>query len=137
MIDEGFRRLVKGPNFGTITTLMKDGSPATQVMWIDADDDHVLINTEIHRAKYRNILRDPRVAVTIWDADDPYEYVEVRGVVEQAVTGPEARAHIDELSERYDGHPYRNQIESERVILKIRPTRQRTKSSSRRVRKGE
>ena len=137
MIDEGFRRLVKGPNFGTITTLMKDGSPATQVMWIDADDDHVLINTEIHRAKYRNILRDPRVTVTIWDADDPYEYVEVRGVVEETVTGPEARAHIDELSERYDGHPYRNRIESERVILKIRPTRQRTKSSSRRVRKGE
>lgn len=126
MIDEGIKRLVKGPNFGTLTTLLKDGSPATHVMWVDADDEYVLINTEIHRAKYRNIQRDPRVTVTIWDADNPYDYVEVRGVVEETVTGPEARTHIDELSERYTGGPYKNPIQSERVILKIRPTRQRT-----------
>lgn len=126
MIDEAIKRLVKGPNFGTMTTLMRDGSPATQVMWVDADDEHVLINTETGRAKYRNILRDPRVTVTIWDANDPYDYIEIRGVVEETVTGPEARAHIDKLSERYKGGPYRNRIQTERVILKIRPTRQRT-----------
>ena len=126
MIDEGIKRLVKGPNFGTLTTLLRDGSPATHVMWVDADDEYVLINTETHRAKYRNIQRDPRVTVTIWNADDPYDYVEVRGVVEETITGPEARAHIDELSERYTGGPYKNRIQSERVILKIRPTRQRT-----------
>jgi PPOX class probable F420-dependent enzyme len=126
MIDEAVKRLVKGPNFGTITTLMKDGSPATHVMWVDADDEHVLVNTETGRAKYRNIKRDPQVSVTIWDNDNPYDYVEVRGVVEETVTGPEARAHIDALSERYTGGPYDNPIETERVILKIRPTRQRT-----------
>ncbi|HEV3472679.1 MAG TPA: PPOX class F420-dependent oxidoreductase [Actinomycetota bacterium] len=126
MIEEGVKRLVKGPNFGTITTLMPDGSPATHVMWIDADDEHVLINTETGRAKFRNVQRDPRVSVTIWNEDDPYDYVEVRGVVEDVVTGPEARAHIDHLSEKYTGGPYKNAIQTERVILKIRPVRQRT-----------
>lgn len=126
MIEEGVKRLTKGPNFGTITTLLDDGSPATHVMWVDVDDEHVLINTEIHRAKYRNVQRDPRVSVTIWNAEDPYDYVEVRGVVEGETRGPEARAHIDALSERYLGKPYDpSAIETERVILRIRPTRQR------------
>ena len=126
MIEEGVKRLAKGPNFGTITTLNPDGSPATHVMWVDADDKHVLINTETGRAKYRNVQRDPRVTVTIWNADDPYDYVEVRGVVEETVAGPEARAHIDALSEKYEGKLYKESaIQTERVILKIRPTRQR------------
>jgi PPOX class probable F420-dependent enzyme len=127
MIEEGVKRLAKGPNFGTITTLLADGSPATHVMWIDADDDHVLVNTETGRAKFRNIQRDQRVTVTILDSEDPYRYAEVRGVVEESVTGPDARAHIDALSEKYQGRPYSDDwIDTERVILKIRPTRQRT-----------
>ena len=43
----------------------------THVMWVDADDDHVLINTEVHRAKFKAIERDPRVTVMIWERDDP------------------------------------------------------------------
>ncbi len=125
MIDDAVKRLAEGANFATITTLMSDGSPSTQVMWVDADDEHVLINTETGRAKYRNVKRDPRVVVTIWDSDNPYTYAEVRGVVEHAVTGPEARTHIDELSQKYFGRPYdERSIRTERVILKIRPTRQ-------------
>ena len=126
MIEDGIKQLARGPNFATITTLLKDGSPATHVMWVDADDEHVLINTETGRAKFRNIKRDPRVSVTIWDNDNPYEYAEVRGVVEETVAGREARDHIDALSEKYVGKPYQNPIKTERVILKIRPTKQRS-----------
>ena len=125
MIKETVKRLAQGPNFAALTTLGKDGQPSTQIMWIDADDEHMLINTEIHRAKFRNVQRDPRVAIAIWNAEDPYEYVEVRGIVESTLHGAEARAHIDELSQKYRGEPYRPRIKSERVILKIRPTRQR------------
>ncbi len=127
MVEEGVKRLIQGPNFAALTTLDKQGTPSTHVMWVDADDEHVLINTEVHRAKYKNVQRDPRVAIAIWNADDPYEYAEVRGVVEEIVTGPEARAHIDALSNKYMGHDYKNRIQSERVILKIRPIRQRTR----------
>lgn len=125
MIEDFVKELAQGPNFGTITTLQRDGSPATHVMWVDCDDEHLLLNTETHRAKYRNIERDPRVSVVVWDAQDPLRYIEVRGEVVETATGPEARAHIDALSMKYDGTPYANEIQSERVILKIAPRRQR------------
>jgi PPOX class probable F420-dependent enzyme len=125
MLDTPARDLARDKNFAALTTLMPDGQPSTQVMWVDADDDHVLINTEVHRQKFRNIGRDPRVTVTVIDAADPYRYAEIRGRVASTVTGPEARAHIDALAEKYTGKPYGPQITSERVILRIVPERVR------------
>lgn len=126
MIEQKVKKLAQRDNFGTITTLLRDGSPSTHVMWVDADDDFLLINTEVHRAKFRNVQRDPRVSVTIWDKDDPYSYAEVRGRVVDTVGGETARRHIDELSVKYKGEPYDpNAIQSERVILKVQPDRQR------------
>ena len=127
MLEEGVRRLAKGKNFAALTTLLPDGQPMTHVMWVDCDDEHILINTETHRQKARNMRRDPRVAVAIWEADDPYGYAEVRGEVVGIVAGPEARDHIDELSMKYNGHAYPNTIESERVLVRIRPVRQRVR----------
>lgn len=122
MLDEHTRALAKGKNFASLTTLRKDGSPTAQVMWVDCDDEHILINTEVHRLKYRHMRRDPRVAVLIIDQANPYSYAEVRGEVVEFILGDPARAHIDELSERYFGRPYiPEQIESERVICRIRP----------------
>jgi hypothetical protein len=92
-------------------------------MWVDADDDYVLINTEVHRTKFKNVQLNPKATVTVMDASNPYHYVEVRGRVVEVVRGPEARAHIDRLAEKYTGAPYANEIESERVILKIAPER--------------
>jgi PPOX class probable F420-dependent enzyme len=125
MLEEGVRQLARGRNFAAFTTLLPDGRPMTHVMWVDCDDDHVLINTESHRQKAKNIRRDPRVTVTIWDRDDPYHYAEVRGEVVETVAGPEARAHIDSLSLKYYGHEYRNRIQSQRLLLRIKPLRQR------------
>ncbi|HET9070538.1 MAG TPA: PPOX class F420-dependent oxidoreductase [Acidimicrobiales bacterium] len=123
MLDARARDLARGNNFAAFTTLLPDGQPSTHVMWVDADDDHVLINTEVHRQKYRNVTRDPRVVVTVIDAGSPYSYAEIRGRVTRTVTGEEARAHIDRLSEKYQGTPYSVPIESERVLLEITPDR--------------
>ena len=128
MLEEGVRQLAKERNFAVLTTLLPDGQPMSHVMWIDCDDEHVVINTETHRQKVKNIRRDPRVTVTLWDAGDPHRYAEVRGEVVENVAGPEARAHIDELSMKYNGHEYRNQIQSERLILRIKPLRQRLRT---------
>lgn len=123
-LDEDLRAFATGTNFATLTTLFADGSPQTQVMWVDADDEHVLINTEVHRAKFRNVERDPRVTVTIWLHDDPYRYIEVRGEVTSIVRGPAAREHIDRCAHRYIDRPYpAEQITSERAILRITPHR--------------
>ena len=125
MLDDRIQQLAtQGRNIAAVTTLMPDGTPQTTPLWVDADDEHLLLNTEVHRQKYKNVARDPRVTVTIWDAEQPFLYGEVRGEVIETVTGPDARAHIDQLSQKYVGHDYANPIQSERVILKVAPKRQ-------------
>lgn len=125
MLDDTIRQLAtQGKNIAAVTTLMPDGTPQTTPLWVDADDEHILLNTEVHRQKFKNVSRDPRVTVTIWDAENSFLYGEVRGQVVETVTGPEARSHIDQLSQKYVGHDYANPIQSERVILKIAPKRQ-------------
>ncbi len=121
-VDQRVKALAQAPNFAALTVLLRSGAAMTHVMWVDADDDHVLINTEVHRAKFRAVERDPRVTVTILDRSDPYVYAEVRGHVVEPVRGPDARAHIDRLSRKYRGRDYDDSaITSERVILRIAP----------------
>jgi general stress protein 26 len=88
-------------------------------MWVDTDGEHLLINTEIHRVKYKNIKKDPRVSVMIWKHDDAFKFVEVRGKVVDEITGDEAVANIQDLSEKYFGKPYPFSIQTERIVLKI------------------
>jgi PPOX class probable F420-dependent enzyme len=126
MLDPAIRDLARGKNYGSISFHLPNGSIATHVMWVDADDEHVLINTEVHRAKYKAIEANSNVTVAVWSSDNPYSYGEVRGNVTGEVRGPEARAHIDALSQKYSGKDYGNEIQSERVILQITPSRQRS-----------
>lgn len=121
-VDPKVRELAQAANFAALTVHLPSGAAMTHVMWVDADDDQILINTEVHRAKFKAIERDRRVTVTIWVKDDPYTYAEVRGRVVEQVRGPEARAHIDALSQKYRGRDFDPaNITSERVILKIAP----------------
>jgi PPOX class probable F420-dependent enzyme len=125
MLDDRIRTLATdGKNIAAVSTLMPDGTPQTTPLWIDSDGEHLLLNTEVHRQKYKNVSRDPRITVTIIDAANPYSYGEVRGEVVETVTGPEARAHIDALAQKYTGADYGNPVQSERVILKVAPRRQ-------------
>lgn len=124
MLHDMTRSLCEGPNFAALTTLFPDGHPQTQVMWVDCDDSHVLINTEVHRVKFKNTEFDARVAVVIWDHTSPYSYVEVRGRVAELVRGQPAREHIDQLSQKYTGADYAKEVTSERVILKVLPDRE-------------
>jgi PPOX class probable F420-dependent enzyme len=125
MLDPAIRDLATTKNYAVLSFHLADGAIGSHVMWVDATDDYVLINTEVHRAKYRAISKNPQVTVTIWDLQNPYRYAEVRGRVRSEVRGPEARSHIDALAQRYNGTDYEGTIESERVILQITPERQR------------
>lgn len=126
MLDPTVKELAQGPNYAIVSTHMPDGSIQSAPLWVDADDEHLLINTEVHRQRYRNLQRDPRVTVLVLQEGTWYRHAEVRGQVVGEVRGPEARAHIDALTKRYMGvDDYPNAIESERVILKVAPDRQR------------
>lgn len=125
MLEQKVKSLAQDKNFAVLTTLLSDGQPMSHVMWVDADEEHLLINTEVHRQKFKNVSRDPRVTVTVLESGNPYHYAEVRGRVVGTVKGPEAREHIDQLSQKYVGKPYDpDMIQSERVILRIAPERQ-------------
>jgi PPOX class probable F420-dependent enzyme len=123
-LDPHIRKLAEGPNFGVITTFGPDGRAQSQPIWVDADNEHLIVNTEVHRQKFRNIERDPRVTLTIIDEENPYHYAEVRGDVDEVLAGEEARDHIDDLSYKYTGHAYQSPIRSERVLVKISPVYQ-------------
>ena len=127
MLEPAIRELAAtGRNFGTVCVTLPNGDIASHVMWVDADEDHIIFNTEVHRAKFRALEQNPRVTLTVWNAENAYAYAEVRGHVVETIVGEEARAHIDALSERYFAKPYSNEITSERVIVKVEPDRQRT-----------
>lgn len=114
--------LFRGKNFAFVASLMTDGSPQITPVWIDYDGQFLLINTAEGRTKQKNFARDPRIAVSVVDQNNPYNMLSIRGnVVEQTTNG--ADEHIDKLAKRYlgvDKYPFRSPDEK-RVILKIKP----------------
>ena len=132
MIPESHRDLIDGPVLVTVATIMPDGQPQLSVIWCSADDEFVLINTVRGRQKAENVARDPRVTILAVDPDDPYRFLEIRGVVED-ITEEGAVEHIEDLARLYTDHPGfyghfaaadRRQSET-RIICKVKPTRVR------------
>ena len=123
-LDNKTIQMASGPNYAALTTLFQNGVPQTHVMWVDTDGENILINTEIHRFKYKNIVKDPRVTVMIWKHDDPFKFVEIRGVVIGEITGQDARDNIDKLSQKYWEKPYPFPVQTERIVLVIKPNKE-------------
>ncbi len=116
------RRLLEGKNFATVATLMADGQPQASVVWIDTDGALIVFNTAEGRVKPRNMRRDARVAVAVFDQENPYQQAMIQGrVVEMVHEG--AEEHIDAMAKKYmgvDSYPFRKEGE-QRVIVKIAP----------------
>ena len=109
-------------SYAHLATLMPDGSPQVTPVWIDYDGKYLLVNSARGRQKDRNMRRDPRVALSIQDPEDPYRYLQIRGLVEE-ITTQGADEHIDGRAKHYLGleeYPYREEGEV-RVIYKIKP----------------
>jgi len=123
-LPEAALKLIEGKNFAHLATLMADGSPQVTPVWVDREGDLVLVNTAEGRLKARNVERDPRIALSIQDSNNPYHMVTIRGVVIEKTTRG-ADDHIDMLARKYlgkDRYPFRGPGEK-RVLLKIRPDR--------------
>ncbi len=98
---EATLRLLDGPNYAVLATINPDGSPQTSAMWVGRDGPDLLFSTVEGRLKHRNMLRDPRVSVTVLDSADPDNYVELRGRV--SITPDVGRKVDTALSWKYDG----------------------------------
>jgi len=114
--------LLKGKNFCNVATLRTDGSVQVAPVWVDIQDGLAVVNSAEGRAWPRNLERDPRVTLSIQNAENPYEYVEIRGRVAER-THEGADEHINSLAKKYlgvDEYPYRQPGE-QRVIIRVEP----------------
>ena len=100
-LDNKTIQMARDANYAALTTLFKDGTPQTHVMWVDTDGEHILINTEIHRVKYKNIKNDNRVTVMIWKKDDAFKFVEIRGRVVGEIPGDDAEKNMIKTNENF------------------------------------
>lgn len=115
-------KLLEDKNLAFVATIMSNGYPQITPTWIDLVDNTILINTAEGRVKQKNLLRDPRIAISIVDRNNQYNMVTIRGkVIEQTTQG--ADEHIDKMAKKYLGvnkYPFRIQSEK-RILLKITP----------------
>jgi PPOX class probable F420-dependent enzyme len=120
------RKIIDEPNPAVLATVNPDGSPQTSVVWVRRDGDDLLISSAAGRRKDKNLARDPRVSVTVYDQADPLQYVEVRGLA--SISEDAGRELAVSLAEEYEGpgagQEYRElPPEVIRIVIRITPQR--------------
>jgi PPOX class probable F420-dependent enzyme len=122
MLNPDARRVLDGTSLAHLATVLPDGSPHTVPVWVGTHGDHVVFLTGPRSRKARNLRRDPRVALSLTPADNPFQPVIVRGRVIEWLEGDAAWEIIDQISTKYTGKPYSRA--EERVVAVIEPERQ-------------
>lgn len=117
-LTDDMKRLIDAPNFAALTTLMEDGWPKTEPVWIGRDGDRIVIATDRKSIKSINIDRDPRIALSITDYVNPYEQLLIRGRVVEARDDNDMTI-MDALSQKYLGGPFPRRRWSSRVAYFI------------------
>lgn len=123
MLDPDVRRVLDGTSIAHIATVLPDGAPHNVPVFIGTHGDHIVFFTGPHGRKSRNLRRDPRVALSIAPADNPFEPVVIRGRVVEWIDGDAGWEIVDRLAVKYTGHPYGR--DQERVVGLIEPGLQR------------
>jgi PPOX class probable F420-dependent enzyme len=114
------RSLINRPIIASVATVSHDDKPQLTPVWIDIEGDDLVFNTAKGRAKQSNLDRNPHIAVSLVDPDNPYNVVVVRGVAESTEEG--ADEHIDALAMKYlgvDKYPMRQPGE-QRLKYRVR-----------------
>lgn len=130
-IPTSHRELLDGPVIAALGTLMPDSTIQVTPVWCSYDGTHVIVNGTADRQKHRNMVERPNVTLMLFDPQDQFRYLEIRGVVEE-ITAEGCGESMNELALLYTGKPKRYGVEapprevSERILYKIKPTRVNT-----------
>ncbi|MGI8335100.1 PPOX class F420-dependent oxidoreductase [Actinomadura scrupuli] len=120
--DQTVRTMLDGRNFATVATVGPGGAPHSSVVWVEREGDTVLFSTTAGRQKARNLTRDPRVSVSLFDLENPYSSVEIRGTAE--LITDEDRLLPHRLSHKYLGEdPPLAEPDEIRLIVRVTPTK--------------
>ncbi|MFE0025236.1 PPOX class F420-dependent oxidoreductase [Amycolatopsis sp. NPDC059021] len=122
MLEPDVRNALEGTSLAHLATVLPDGSPHTVPVWVGTQGERIVIITGPGSRKARNLRRDPRVALSIAPADNPFTPVVIRGRVVEWIEGDAGWEIVDQLSTKYIGAPYSR--EQERVVAVIEPERQ-------------
>jgi len=122
LLDSKVTSLFKEKNLVFIATLMKDGSPQLSPVWANFEGEHILVNTAEGRIKHKNVLRDPRVAVSVVSNSNPLDMITIRGKVVEIIPDYNYK-HADRLTQKYmnkEKYPFKREGEK-RITFKINP----------------
>jgi PPOX class probable F420-dependent enzyme len=120
VLSDGARELLDGKNFASVATLGPDGAPQVSVVWVRRDGDTVLFSTTATRQKARNLARDARIALSVFDLANPYHSIEIRGRA-KLIDDPGSTLPT-ELSQKYLGEdPPAGPPREARLIVRIVP----------------
>ena len=125
-LSDAARKIIDAPNPAVLATVNPDGSPQTSVVWVRRDGNDLLISSAAGRRKDKNLARDPRVSMTVYDQADPLQYIEIRGLA--SISEDPGRQLAVSLAEEYEG-PGAGQVYLElppeviRIVIRITPLR--------------
>ena len=119
-LPDDVRALFQGRNIAHVATLLPDGAPHSVPVWAGVEGDRIAFLTSPNSRKGRNLGRDPRVSISITDANAPTTMAQVRGVAER-LEGDAAWEVIDRISHKYIGAPY--PLREDRVVFLVEPER--------------
>ena len=102
VIPESHADLLEQPVLAHVATVGPHGEPQNNPVWFGTQDGNILFSQTTQRQKYRNVQDEPRVALSFVDENNPYRYLEIRGVVERIEPDPD-RAFINSMAKKYLG----------------------------------
>jgi PPOX class probable F420-dependent enzyme len=135
-LPDAVQALFAGANFAHLATLLPSGAPVSIPIWVDVEDGRIVFFTQPQSPKARALERDPRVALSVVDHENPYRSARVRGHVAETIDGDEALAIIDRIAQKYTGEPFPMRsgrvyvVEAERASFADLPFRHKPGGSS-------
>lgn len=116
-IPENLLDLLQNPNYAALGTVRPDGTPQVNPMWFEFDGERLLFTHTTTRGKYRNLQKNPAMSVMVFDPENPYRYIEVRGRLAEVTPDPEAEFYA-RLGRRYGSSGQENSPDkADRVVL--------------------
>jgi PPOX class probable F420-dependent enzyme len=119
VIPDDLRPLLENPNYGALGTVRPDGGVQVNPMWFEFDGEHLLFTHTSKRQKFRNLQANPSMSFMVFDPDEPYVYIEVRGKLVDVEPDPTGAFYV-RLGKRYgNAQQEAPPDKADRVILKM------------------
>ena len=120
-LSDGAKKLLDGANFAHLSTLQEDGAPKVEPVWVGREGERVLVTSDANSLKGRNIARDPRVALSVVDQENPYDQLLIRGRVVE-VRPDDDLVFLDALSHHYTSGAFPRRKWKARAVYVIEPS---------------